>query len=162
MIILTRLFITDTPHYVLVEYRCTRPPRPAVRSSVESLSWQWKPIMPPPQSHTHTQHWADVLGEGHWLHQEALSKIKKAHCKTSVLPFLSFRDEIPVWCVRVFGLIVSVLVLLDGGLLYESSFISWLSVRAILRGGAGLPPSPSACSCSRFLAAFFLSHCWWR
>lgn len=78
MIILTRLFITDTPHYVLVEYRCTRPPRPAVRSSVESLSWQWKPIMPPPQSHTHTQHWADALGEGHWLHQEALSKIKKS------------------------------------------------------------------------------------
>lgn len=44
--------------------------------------------------------------------------------------------------------------------IYESSFISWLSVRAIFRGGAGLSPSP--CSCSLFFAAFFLSHCWWR
>lgn len=35
---------------------------------------------------------------------------------------------------------------------YESSFISWLSVRAIFLGGAGLSPSP--CSCSLFFAAF--------
>lgn len=43
---------------------------------------------------------------------------------------------------------------------YESSFSSRLSVLAIFRGGAVF--SPSAWSCSRFFAAFFLSHCWWR
>lgn len=41
--------------------------------------------------------------------------------------------------------------------IYESSFISWLSVLAIFLGGAGLSTSP--CSCSLFFAAFFLSHC---
>lgn len=38
--------------------------------------------------------------------------------------------------------------------LYESSFISWLSVLAIFLGGAGLSASP--CSCSLFFAAFCL------
>lgn len=87
--------------------------------------------------------------------QEALSKIKiKKHIVREVF-FHFFLSEMKFLCgVQVFGLVVSVLVLLDGRFLYESSFISWLSVRAILRGGAGLPPSPSACSCSRFLAAF--------
>lgn len=43
---------------------------------------------------------------------------------------------------------------------HESSPSSRLSVRAIFRGGATF--SPSTGSCSRFFAAFFLSHCWWR
>lgn len=40
--------------------------------------------------------------------------------------------------------------------IYESSFISWLSVLAIFLGGAGLSPSP--CSCSLFFAAFCLTQ----
>lgn len=40
--------------------------------------------------------------------------------------------------------------------IYESSFISWLSVLAIFLGGAGLSPSP--CSCSLFFAAFCVTQ----
>lgn len=74
------------------------------------------------------------------------------------------RFSIKAWSANIFCICVHALSLCRPVsavlLVYVSSFNSRLSVLAIFRGGAVF--SPSGCSCSRFFAAFFLSHCWWR